>query len=123
TEVCNIAEEGSTTVNPGVVLSVGPNTSPGSAITAGVAFTGHLINQGSINSTGTAGEDISSVVAGVYLNAMGEDAIVTNESGGTITATINAPSGNAAGIYSLDSSGTINNHGTIQAVMNNSATS
>jgi len=121
TTVCNIAEEGSTTVNPGVVLSVGPNTSPGSAITVGDAFIGHLINQGSINSTGTAGEDISSVVAGVYLDTIGEDAIVTNESSGVITATINAPSGHSAGIYSLSSSGTINNHGAIQAVLNNSA--
>src|SRR5690606_3328987 len=52
-----------------------------------------------------------------------EDAIVTNENSGIITATVNAPSGHVAGIYLGDSSGTVNNHGTIQAVLNNSASS
>jgi outer membrane autotransporter protein len=122
-DTCDINGEDAT-VSAGVTLSVGPTvtTSPSYAIGSNFTFFNqNLVNRGTITSTGTAAAHISSLVAGVYFDTMGEDAIVTNEESGIITGTINAPSGHVAGIYLGDSSGTVNNRGTIQAVLNSSA--
>lgn len=103
-------------VSAGVTLSVGPNviSSPSYAIGSGfTTFNRHLINRGAITSTGTDDTAIGGGVYGIYFLTTGEDATVTNENSGTVSATINAPDGIAAGIAIENFSGIINNAGSI----------